>query len=407
MQQAKPLFESPQARRAFLQRMGLTALTLPSLSLYNCAGSSADSNGESTDSTTQTAAGQTIKKLGIALVGLGKYSEGQLGPALQETQYCRLTGIVTGTPNKAKTWKQTYNIPDKNIYTYQTFDQIATNPAIDIVYVVLPNALHADFVVRAAKAGKHVICEKPMATTTADARRMIAACKAAGKQLSVGYRLHVEPHNQNMMELGQRQLFGPVRHLVAENGQKEGYDTPWRLNKALAGGGPLPDVGIYCLQGSLYTKGQLPVSVTARFHPITDREKFTEVEEGMTFQLQFADGTVADCRTSYNDTYNKLRAEAAKGWFELEPAYGYGGIRGKTSRGNMKLDNVNQQARQMDAFAQCVLNGTPTTLPGELGLRDVQLIEAIYEAARTGKKVATRHIQPVVDQQYIRQYARL
>jgi predicted dehydrogenase len=385
-----------QARRAFMQHLGLAALSIPTLGSIGLQGCSSGSKSDSSDTgadSADTANGRATRKLGIALVGLGLYSEGELAPALQETQYCTLSGIVTGTPEKAEKWKQKYNILPANVYNYENFDQIANNPAIDIVYVVLPNLLHADFVVRAAKAGKHVICEKPMATTTADAERMIAACKAAGRQLSVGYRLHFDPYNREMMRLGQEQVFGSVKQLVAEHGQKQENDTPWRLQK---GAGPLRDVGIYALQGAIYTKGQIPVSVTAKFHPVTDREKFSEVEEGLDFQLQFADGSVANCKTSYNDKFNKLRAEATKGWFQLDPAFAYRGLKGETSEGKMDIEKVNQQARQMDAFAQCLLNDTPTTVPGELGLRDVQLIEAIFEAARTGKKVDTSRVSQVM-----------
>jgi predicted dehydrogenase len=330
---------------------------------------------------------QAGRKLGVALVGLGKYSEGQLAPALEKTKLCRLAGIVTGTPEKAEKWKKKYDIPDKNIYTYETFDQIADNPDIDIVYVVLPNALHAEYVIRATQAGKHVICEKPLATSVADCQRMIDACKKANKKLSVGYRLHFEPFNQEMMRLGQKEIYGPVKKIIAQNGQKEGYDTPWRLDKTLAGGGPLPDVGIYCIQGAIYTKGEVPVSVTGKFHPKTDLKKFKEVEEGMDFQLQFADGSMADCKTSYNDKYNKLRAEAANGWFELDPAYPYTGQQGKTSKGSMDLPQVNQQTFQMDDFADCILSNKPTRVPGEMGMRDVAIYHAIYKAAETGQKV--------------------
>src|ERR1700733_939572 len=141
------------------------------------------------------------KKLGIALVGLGKYAAEQLAPALQETRQCWLAGIVTGDPHKAAQWKRKYNLDEHSIFNYETYDNIRDNPAIDIVYVVTPNALHADFVIRAAKAGKHVICEKPMATTIEDCDRMIEACENAGVSLSVGYRLHFEPYNQQMMHL--------------------------------------------------------------------------------------------------------------------------------------------------------------------------------------------------------------
>jgi predicted dehydrogenase len=344
--------------------------------------------------------GAADRKLGMALVGLGKYSTGQLAPALQQTKLCRLAGIVTGSPQKAAKWKQQYNIPDKNVYDYKTFDRIIDNPDIDIVYVVLPNALHAEYVVRAAQAGKHVICEKPMATSTADARRMLAAMQKAGKKFSIGYRLHFEPHNQEMMRLGQQQAYGAVQHLVADNGFRFNNDTPWRVSKSLGGGGPLMDMGIYCLQGCIYTKGQVPVSVTAKFTPKTDPVLFKEVEAGINWQLQFADGSLADCRTSYAENMNsRLRAEAANGWFELQPAFGYGGLDGSTSKNDNKLNlpNINQQAAQMDDFADCVLHNKPTRVPGEMGLRDVQLLEAIYRAAETGQKILTKDVAQVLD----------
>src|SRR5688572_24551368 len=149
-----------------------------------------------------------VDKLGIALVGLGKYSEGQLAPALQQTAHCHLAGIVTSSQQKKEQWKMKYNLPDNACYTYENFDTIKDNPDIDIVYVVLPNAMHAEYVIRAAQAGKHVICEKPMAITVEDCDRMIEACRQAGKMLSVGYRLHFEPHHQEVMRLGQQRVFG-------------------------------------------------------------------------------------------------------------------------------------------------------------------------------------------------------
>ncbi|MGI4865886.1 MAG: Gfo/Idh/MocA family protein [Janthinobacterium lividum] len=345
------------------------------------------------------------RKLGVALVGLGKYSTGQLAPALQQTKLCRLVGIVTGSPSKAVKWKQQYQLPEQNIYTYKTFDRIADNPDIDIVYVVTPNALHAEFAVRAAQAGKHVICEKPMATTVADCERMLAASKKAGKKLSIGYRLHFEPHHQEVMRLGQTQAYGKINHLLADNGFKFNNDTPWRVSKSLAGGGPLMDMGIYCLQGCLYTKGQVPVSVTAKFDPKTDQQLFREVEAGMSWQLQFGDGGTADCRTSYAENLDsRLRAEAANGWLELAPAFGYGGLDGKASKSPnpLALPNINQQAAQMDDFADCILNNKPTRVPGEMGLRDVQLLLAIYRAAETGRPVSTKDALQLIDRTQVR-----
>jgi predicted dehydrogenase len=327
------------------------------------------------------------KKLGVALVGLGTYSEEELAPALMETAYCRLTAVVSGSNEKRQQWKARYGLADNGLYSYENFDQIAGNMDIDIVYVVLPNSMHAEFVIRAAKAGKHVICEKPMATTVEDCQRMISACKNAGVKLSIGYRLHFDPFNQEMMRLGQNQVFGELNRVIAKNGMEVGDKNQWRLNMALAGGGPLMDVGIYCVQGVLYTVGELPIAVNARFHPKTDRDKFSEVEQGLEWEMEFPGGVKAICESSYSKEANVLRAEAARGWFELQPAYAYNGLKGRTSEAPMIISSINQQAAQMDDFALCVQNQSETRVPGEMGLRDVQIMLAIYESARTQKKV--------------------
>ena len=325
-------------------------------------------------------------KLGIALVGLGKYSSGQLAPALKETEYCYLTGIVTGTPDKASKWKKQYDIPEKNIYSYSNFDDIKDNPDIEIVYVVLPNAMHREYVVRAARAGKHVICEKPMALTVEDCDEMISACKNAKKMLSIGYRLHFEPHNMEMMRLGQKKVFGSIKKMFAEDGLAE--VEGWRLDKSLAGGGPLMDVGIYCVQGVRYTSGLEPLAVTAREGAKKNKEKFKEVEESLTWKMEFPDGIIAECRTSYSEQLNLLRAEAENGWFELTTAYEYKGIEGETIEGKMKFPKVNQQAKQMDDFARAIIDGRPSPVPGEMGRQDVKILNAIYKAMETGQRVS-------------------
>jgi len=327
------------------------------------------------------------KKLGVALVGLSTYSERQLGPALTETAYCRLTGVVSGDREKCERWRLQYNLKDTNLYSYETFDEIKGNRDIDFVYIVLPNALHAEYVIRAANAGKHVICEKPMATNAEDCRRMINACKKARVKLSIGYRLHFDPFNQEMMRLGQNRVLGSIDRVVAIDAINVGKKDQWRLKKDLAGGGALMDVGIYCVQGALYTIGDLPLAVTARFLPKTDQEKFSEVEEGIEWEMEFPEGIKARCETSYNKKLSLLRAETVDGWFELQPAYDYNGLKGKTSEGPITLPSINQQAAQMDDFALCIQNNTQTRVPGEMGLRDLCILEAIYESARNRRRV--------------------
>ncbi|HLN19498.1 MAG TPA: Gfo/Idh/MocA family oxidoreductase [Bacteroidales bacterium] len=330
-------------------------------------------------------------KLGIALVGLGSYSEGQLAPALQQTEHCYLAGIVTGTPEKEKKWSDKYNIPSSNIYNYGNFDRIADNKDIDIVYVVLPNSMHAEFTIRATQAGKHVICEKPMANNVEDCMKMINACKKAGKKLSIGYRAYFDPFHNKMMELGQHQVYGKLTNLTSAFAFYLRDPNAWRINKELAGGGPLVDLGIYCIEGSIYTAGELPVSITAK-NTTKNKDFFKQVEGSIEWEMQFSSGYSSKCYASYEDQANFLKAEAVKGTFELSNAFAYNGIQGKTPEGPMNLKPVNQQALQMDDFALCVKQDKATKVPGELGLRDVYLISKIYEAAGTGKPVMLKNM---------------
>jgi predicted dehydrogenase len=326
------------------------------------------------------------KKLGVALVGLGYYSEHLLAPALQETNSCYLAGIVTGTPEKSERWKKQYNIPDKNIYTYQNFERIADNKAIDIVYVVLPNSMHHEFVIRAAKAGKHVICEKPMAVSSKECQQMIDACKKAGVKLSVGYRLHFEPFTQEVMRIQKQNVFGKVKIVESSMGFKIGDPNQWRLKKALAGGGAMMDVGIYAIQGARYSTGEEPLYVTAQEFK-TDKIKFKEVDETILWQMEFPSGAVSNSTTTYASSVEHLCVSAENGWIELRPAFSYGPIAGKTSNGPLNFPHVNHQALQMDDFASCILDGRETSVGGEEGLKDLKVIEAIYKAIETGNKV--------------------
>jgi len=326
------------------------------------------------------------RKLGVALLGLGGYASGQLAPALQETTRCRLAAVVTGTPAKAERWQKKYDLAASCLYNYENFDRIADNPAVDVVYVVTPNALHRDFVIRAAKAGKHVICEKPMATTVQDCDAMILACQEAKRKLSIGYRLHFEPYNLEIARLGTTRELGAVKRIQAEDAFPSSGGT-WRFDPKLAGGGALMDVGIYCVQAACYATGEEPIGITARMEPKTDPARFREIEETLDWTMEFPSGARAECMTSYNKVGNRLRVEMAGGWAELAPAYSYRGIHGRTSRGKMDFPQVNQQARQMDAFAQCIVEDQPNLVPGEMGRRDVRILEAIYEAARTGRRV--------------------
>ncbi|AXT59009.1 gfo/Idh/MocA family oxidoreductase [Aquimarina sp. AD10] len=332
------------------------------------------------------------KKLGIALVGLGTYSTHELAPSLLETEYCELTAIVTGTPEKEKLWAAKYDIPKENIYNYENFDTIATNDAVDIIYVVLPNAMHADFCIRAAKAGKHVICEKPMAVSVEECESIIDACAKANVKLSVGYRLHSEPYTQEVKRIVKEKTFGKVNYISAEAAYlSRGNWDQWRFNKKLSGGGALMNMGVYAIQGLIYGTGELPISVTAQEFS-TMPENFKDTDETITAQFEFPSGTIGNLFTSHNAKADRLYASCEKGWYELDTAYTYGPLHGRTSEGTeIKFPHKRQQALQMDDFAKHILHDTPNKVPGSMGLRDIKIVKSIYKSIEEGgKKIAIR-----------------
>jgi len=261
------------------------------------------------------------KKLNIALCGLGRYAE-YLADSFKDSKYCRLAGLITGTPSKAKDWGKKYNVDPENIYNYQNFDEMVHNKAIYLVYVVLPNSMHKEYVIRAAKAKKHIIVEKPMALSVKDYREMIKVCEEMGVQLAMGYRLYYEPYHLEIKRLGQEKTFGQVRLIEVSLGYKTGNSTPkeWRLVKALSGGGSLMNLGVYCIQAGRYVTGEEPIAVTAQFGKITDKEKYSEVEELITWQMEFSSRAICTSISSYNCSVDRFFAAADDGYFELHPA---------------------------------------------------------------------------------------
>ena len=338
-------------------------------------------------SLTRALAATAKKRLGFALCGLGSLSTHQIAPALQKTANCRLAGIITGTPAKAAAWKAQYNIPERNIYTYDTLHRMADNPDIEVVYVVTPNALHLEHAQAAAKAGKHVYCEKPMEISADRCEQMITALQAANRMLGVGYRCRFEPHHLECMRLAHEKEFGALRIIDAYFG----FNSPpgvWRLNKALAGGGPLMDVGIYCLQATRYLTGEEPNWISATTTR-GDPTRFSEVEASVLWETKFPGGVISRCGASYNTAgTGYFRALAENGWFGLDPAFNYDGIRGTRSDGKaIDAPDIDQFAAELDNFAECIEEKKPSRVPGEEGLRDVKIMMSIYESARTGRPV--------------------
>jgi glucose-fructose oxidoreductase len=323
------------------------------------------------------------RKPGIALMGLGLYSRGELGPALLKTKLCRLAGVITGSPEKGAAWSRQYGFPERNVWSYASMHEIAGNPDIDIVYVVTPNGLHAEHVIEAARAGKHVICEKPMANSAAECAAMIEACRKAGVRLSIGYRLHFDPYHIELDRLARDKDFGTLNRLFGEHSWTF-RQRAWRIEKTLSGGGPLMDVGIYVIQAACRAAMAQPVAITAHELPKTNPALFNEVEETIEWTMEFPGGVSCQASSSYARNSNLFVAEGPGGWIRLDPAYAYRGIRATTSRGSLAYPEAPQQALQMDDFAACILTGRKPPVPGELGCNHMAIVDVVYKSAAGG-----------------------
>jgi predicted dehydrogenase len=332
------------------------------------------------------------KPVGFALVGLGNLAINQLMPAFARCRQARLVAFVSGRPEKAKHLAQIYGVDSRNIYSYDNYERIAENPAIEVIYIVLPNSMHAEYTIRALKAGKHVLCEKPMANTPKECEEMIAAAKAANRKLMVGYRVRYEPYNQALIAYARESgEAGPTRLILADAGFNIANPNQWRLRKQMAGGGSLMDIGIYALNAARYLTGEEPVAVNAMMHSTPNDPRFVEVEENVTFQLRFPSGILANCGSSYGANMNRFRVLKPRGSAELDPASSYTGLRMRVFRGGTIEERILPQrdhfAMEMDHFAGCVANNTEPLTPGEEGLKDLKAIMAIYEAARSDKTI--------------------
>lgn len=335
------------------------------------------------------AASKKKDSLGIALIGLGYYSTDLLAPALQQTQHCHLAGIVTGTPSKAEEWKKKYNIPDKNIYNYDNFDDIANNPDIDVVYVVLPPSMHKEYTIRGANAGKHVWCEKPMAMTAEECQAMIDACKKNKKSLSIGYRLQHEPNTKEYRRIVQEKLLGNVKGVDCAAGYRENRTDHWKQKKEM-GGGALYDMGVYAIQGARMGTNMEPLAVLSAKTSTTRPEIYKNgLDETAEAVLEFPGGVIAKIKTSFGENINFSNITCEKGEINLKPMSAYTGARGSSPLGqiNHPYEMPMQQVMQMDDDALAIIQGKPMMVPGEEGLRDIRIVEAIYQAAATGNTV--------------------
>ena len=367
-------------RRDFLQKITATSLALPLLGRYQPL----------TGKVRPRSADTPV--LRVAIMGLGGYGT-RVAEAMKDCTRAKLAGVISGTPSKIRDWRERYHIPEKNCYNYENYDLIGKNPDIDAVYVITPNALHREAVIRVARAGKQVICEKPMALNAREGAEMIEACKKAGVRLLVGYRMHFEAKTLEIIRMRKTGEFGKVLFFQGLTGFQIGDPNQWRLNKQLSGGGSLMDIGIYSVNGARYMIGEEPVWVTAQ-ETKTNPQKFKEgVDETVQFQLGFPSGAVASCLSTYTmNNLDRFFLDGERGYAELQPSTNYGPIMGHTHLGPLTQPHITHQTVQMDEMAGIILAGKepPVPVDGEEALRDLKILDAIYEAIRTSSKIVLK-----------------
>jgi predicted dehydrogenase len=393
--------QSLPPRRDFLRYVGtLAALSAPAL---QAAASEKDKvtfppiyDKSEKPEQTEPPADPSNERIGIAIVGLGRIAINEMLPAFAQSKHAKPVALVTGDRAKGLKIAHQYNIPESAVLDYRDYEKLAQMPEVQGVYIALPNSMHLEYTVRAAAAGKHVLCEKPMATSAAECRKMIDACRKAGRKLMIAYRSQYEPMDQALRKMVQDKKLGALKEFISVNSQNMGDPQHWRLKRSLAGGGALPDVGLYCINAARFLSGEEPSEVIGSTWSMPGDARFRDVEESCQFILRFPSGFIASCSTSYAAHKSQmLRLNGAEAWAEMNPAYAYHGIKlnitrvveGKDQASDVQIEEKNQFAAEMDHFAQCVRQHMDVHTPGEEGLQDHRIMDAIYESARTHRAV--------------------
>ena len=340
-------------------------------------------------------------RVGFAIIGLGRLSIEQILPAFASCKHARAVALVSGDPAKASTIAAEYGIA--KTYGYDRLEDLAHDEDVQAVYIVLPNSMHREYTERAARIGKHVLCEKPMTTSAAGAQAMIDACEHARVQLMVAYRCQFEHNNRYVTELARAGKLGAIRSIHAINTQNMAAPSQWRFNKAESGGGSLPDIGLYCLNGARALLGEEPIEVTAHIHTPLNDPRFREVEDMVNFSLRFPSGAVASCTACYSaHEQRQLEVMGSDAWIRLDNAFAYHGQKLTlqrregiaTSASELMLNHSDHFALKIDHFAECVRTGRKPRTGGAEGLQDHRLMSAIYQAAAIGHPVPLPSASP-------------
>jgi predicted dehydrogenase len=337
------------------------------------------------------------KQIGYAVVGLGSISQVAVLPAFAHSKKAKLVAVVSGDKNKAKKFAQDFNA--NAAYTYDEFSQCLTNSQVDAVYIATPPGEHEKYAVAAAKAGKHVLCEKPLAATVKQARNMVNTCRRNKVLFMTAYRKYFEPSSlalKKMITTGELGRIDIIHTLFAEHRPLGDNSPSWLFSKKLCGGGPLTDLGVYCINTTRWLVDEDPISATG-ISWVRDKRRYKEVEEGVAFRLDFKSGIVLQGTAAYSAAFSSfVHVHGEKGWAELGPAFAFeeerrlsGKVSGKWF--DKTYEPIDEFVLEIDAFADCIREGRESEPTGEQGLRDIIIIDAIYRAVKQRRTVAIKY----------------
>jgi len=338
------------------------------------------------------------RRVGYAVVGLGKLTLDELLGAFAASRRSRIAALVSGDRAKAERVADRIGLDHRHLYDYAGFDRIGDDPTVDAVFVVLPNGLHAEYTVRAFRAGKHVLCEKPMANTPEECEAMIRAGRDAGRRLMIAYRQRFEPHGLAARGLIEAGRLGRVRLVTSDHHRHLDPRDPsdqWRTDRMLAGGGSLVDIGLYSLQAARMMTGEEPVGVSAAISSDRDDPRFRAVEDMVQFSLRFPSGALAHLSSSYTGSrLKRIEVLGTEATATLDPGTEYRGNRLRLRREQevteLPASGQEQFSAEIDHMSECILGDRAPRTPGEEGLRDVRLMRAIYAAAEAGRWLTLR-----------------
>ena len=339
---------------------------------------------------------KTGKKVGFAVVGLGAIAQAAVLPAFRHAKKAKLVALVGRDKGKAEKLARKFRA--QAAYGAEEFGGCLENPEVEAVYLATPQSEHLSAAIAAARAGKHVLCEKPLAVNSEQSAEMVRVCEECGVQLMTAYRKYYEPSALYLKKLIQSGKLGKIDVINTSFSELHvpGRSLPWLLDSKVAGGGPLMDLGVYCVNTSRWLVEEDPVEVSAHAWK-KDLERFRDVEEGISFRMHFASGLVAQGTSTYSSAISSfVFVQGTMGWACLTPAFPFdeerrltGKIGGKWFEKKFRV--VDEFAPELDAFAAAIQAKKRVEADGRQGHWDMIILEAIYASARNGEPVSVRY----------------